>query len=108
MPKCPECGEELGAQFDMCWNCGADNPHYVPPPMPEEEEPEIDEEDAGDEIPVEELSTEEMLREILHIQREQRKWLSTVSWEVGCLFANLVFGIVVAIIIVLLSLSGAF
>ena len=82
--KCPKCGEEIEAQFDACWNCGAFRYEHEPP------------------RPREVASPEKMLSEILRLQREQNTTLSHALYDiqhrVGCLYYYMWFGIVVGVI----------
>jgi hypothetical protein len=111
MWKCPGCGEKIEPQFDACWNCGASRDED-PAETPESADPKAEKDPVeanvnraggkGDAPP----PPEEVLLQILHMQKYQRKALDRIRSQVGCLFTYMVFSIVVGILVALFSVMG--
>ena len=91
---CPNCGKEVEEQFDTCSSCGTGRA-AAPDPSSR----------TGSDMPAgggtaadADLSPNEAIAEILRLQREQAISLSATRTQVGCLYAWMIFGIVVGVI----------
>ncbi len=75
----------------MCWNCSTPKSGLV--------------KDSAEETSLTVAPPEQILAEVLRLQKEQQQTLSDIQSKVGCLFAYMIFGIVIAILAVLFSLG---
>lgn len=114
---CVRCGAEVDPQFDICWNCGtsregvpsddfgrefdagekpaAFEPRLVDPPPRRR----VDPNDPN-------VTTDGMIRELLLTQRAHEWRLDRIDFRVGCLFAFLIFQLVVAAIAFMIQLMS--
>ena len=82
-------------QFDTCWRCGTGNPG---------QDRLLDGElETGDNNA--DLSPDEMLQKILHLQMQQQGRIRVIQRKVGCLFSYMVFGLIAGVIGALVILS---
>lgn len=87
--NCQNCGEEIEAQFDMCWNC--ETPKYSPTADIAE----------GFDTEHGNTSPERVLAQILDLQKAQKNTLRDIQSKVGCLYAYMILGIAVGLMAVL-------
>ena len=96
MWECPGCGEALEEQFDSCWRCGTGNPDQD---SLIDGEPETGDNNAD-------LSPDEMLQKMLHLQMQQQGRIRAIQRHVGCLYSYMVFSLVVSAIVALMMFSN--
>jgi hypothetical protein len=97
MWKCPDCGEQVANNFEICWNCGTtrDGVDRVNLDFPGEVEDDTQRTPDVVRAPV---APEKMLAQILQLQMQQQQALNDIQSKVGCLFVYMVVGILLLIL----------
>ena len=96
---CAGCGEQVPDNFEICWKCGTSR-GAVPPKQHTSSVPDAEAERGRSTPSHADDPAGRTLDAILSALEGQQTTLEEIRWKVGCLFAWMVFWIVICVIAV--------
>lgn len=110
MWKCPSCQVSIEEPFEICWNCGTSKDGEEDPSFnaPNQELTTVygsGQNKDSDEAHATPQTTENVLADIVEMQKRQQETLRDIQSKVGCLYAYLIFSIIIGVLAVAFNLT---